>query len=207
MTRPALDRNHALELLAPHGIFLVDHPVIALGIRGGLSKTGKNTVGGFDDLLGILTGELCEGFTGNTDPSTEVLGRANLIVGVHWFKPGFHHPDTPKQYPAFVQDGPITVKRFQTEAVPVGTNDSRGECLGGGLWTGEFAIHLHDSMGENTTGSEGCITLIKHEWPPFHTLLFDELVKTAPEEVRGLGWEKLAANGLLKFPVVILEAA
>jgi hypothetical protein len=49
--------------------------------------------------------------------------------------------------------------------------------LGGGLWKGDFAIHIHDAMGVNTTGSEGCQTVIKTEWPAYHTLLLDELTK------------------------------
>lgn len=191
MTRSAVDRNQLLAAIAPHGIFLVDHPVIAFGIRGGLARNRENKIGGFDDILGVLTGELSEGFTGNTDPSTEIPGRANLVVGVSWFRPGEHHPGTPKAYPAFVQEGPITVSRWKTEEVLAGTKDTRGECLGGGCWTGDFAIHIHDAMGVNTTGSEGCQTIIKTEWPAYHTLLLYELTQ----------------RSITRFPYVLIEAA
>lgn len=175
MNRPTVQRDQVEQAIAQHGLTLEEHPVIALGFRGGLARQG-NTVGGFDDALGVLTAELCEAFTGNTDPSSEIPGRANLVLGVSWFKPGLHHPGTPKEYPAFVQDGPIVVSRWQTEDVPAGTvHPTRGRCLGNGLWEGDFAIHLHDAMGVNTTGSEGCQTVIKTEWPAYHTLLLHEL--------------------------------
>lgn len=177
MTRPVVDRATIDGYLAQYRLSLADNPVVALGLRGALDQGRPNRIGGFDDLLVVYTDKLCEAFTGNTDPSSEIAGRANLVTGISWFRPGFHHPGTPKQYPAFVQDGPITVSRWQTDDVQAGTTDERGTCLGGGLWRGDFAIHIHDAMGVNTTGSEGCQTVIKTEWPPYHTLLLDELTK------------------------------
>jgi hypothetical protein len=61
------------------------------------------------------------------------------VTGISWFKPGFHHPGTPKQYDAFVQDGPIIVKRWNTDDV-AGTKDARGECsaAGSGKATSRF---------------------------------------------------------------------
>lgn len=190
MTRPVLDRTRALEYAEAAGILLLDQPVIALGIRGALDKGAPNKIGGFDDILAVLTSDICEAFTGNTDPSTEIPGRANLVAGVSWFKPGFHHRDTPKQYPAFAQDGPLTVVRWKTEDVAEGTIDERGKCLGGGLWLGDFAIHIHNAMGVNTTGSEGCQTLIMTEWPEYHELLLGELTK----------------RNLSRFPYVLVAA-
>lgn len=189
MNRPIVQRADVLTALAPFGISLEQYPVISLGLQGALSSDATNRIGGFDDALVVLTADHCEAFTGNTDPSTEIAGRANLvlsstqlrdgtIVGPHWFKPGLHHPGTPKEYAAFVQDGAIIVRRWQTETVLAGVTDPvRGLCLGDGLWQGEFAIHQHDAMGVNTTGSEGCQTVIKTEWPAYHTLLLDELTK------------------------------
>lgn len=177
MNRPIVDRAEIEAALAAYSLSLTTYPVIALGLQGALGK-GPNTIGGFDDALVILTPTLCEAFTGNTDPSSETPGRANLVTGISWFKPGFHHPGTPKQYAAFVQDGPILVKRWQTDDVQAGTKDpGKGECQGNGIWKGEFAIHIHDAMGVNTTGSEGCQTVIKTEWPAYHTLLLSELTK------------------------------
>jgi hypothetical protein len=187
MSRPTIDRALLLNAIAPYGITLAEHPVIAVGVQGGLTHV-PNRIGGFDDLLAVVTPELCEGFTGNTDPSSEVPGRANLVVGVHWFKPGLHHRGTPKEYPAFIQAAPVTVKRWQTEAVPKGTKDTRGECLGDGLWRGEFYIHIHNAMGVNTTGSEGCQTIIKTEWDSYHTLLLHELT----------------SRSIVKFPYVLI---
>lgn len=175
MTRPMVARDVVEAFLAQYRLTLEEHPVIALGLRGALDLGRPNRIGGFDDVLVVLTPRLCEAFVGNTDPSSEIPNRANLVTGIHWFAPGFHHPGTPRQYPAFVQDGPIVVSRWQTEDVLAGTKDERGTCVGGGLWRGEFAIHIHDSMGVNTTGSEGCQTLIKTEWPAFYALLSHEL--------------------------------
>lgn len=177
MNRPIVLRADVESALAQYRLTFADTPVIVLGLRGAFHKGGPNTIGGFDDALVICTSALCEAFTGNTDPSSEIDGRANLVTGISWFKPGFHHPGTPKQYAAFVQDGPIIVSRWNTLDVLAGTKDGRGHCQGGGLWKGEFAIHIHDAMGVNTTGSEGCQTVIKTEWPAFHTLLTDELTK------------------------------
>lgn len=193
MPRPTLDREAALQYLGAYGVFLVDCPVIALGIRGGLEKGRPNAVGSFDDLMAIVTGDVCEGFTGNTDPSTEIPGRANLVTGLHRFKQGLHHPGTPQQYPAFVQDGPILVKRWLTvDTTLAGTIDpQRGEYRGAGLWKGDFAIHIHNAMGENTTGSEGCQTIIKHEWDEYHALLAGEL----------------ARHYLVSFPYLLVDAA
>lgn len=159
MTRPKLDRDVALGYLQRAGISLEKERVVTIGIRGGL-ETGinDNVIGKFDDLIAVVTPELCEGFTGNTDPSTEIPGRANLVCGIWRFKPGLHHPDTPNQYPAFVQAMPFTVKRY-----------------GQGTYTGWFDIHLHNAMGVNTTGSEGCQTIIKTEWDAFHSLLTLEI--------------------------------
>jgi hypothetical protein len=176
MNRPTVSRADIESVLAQYRLSLTEYPVIAVGLRGAFDK-GGNTIGGFDDALVVVTPNLCEAFTGNTDPSSEIPNRANLVTGISWFKPGFHHPGTPKQYAAFVQDGPIIVSRWQTDEVNPNTKDERGVCQGGGLWKGEFAIHIHDAMGVNTTGSEGCQTVIKTEWPAFHTLLLDELVK------------------------------
>lgn len=188
MPRPLLDRNRALEYIGSKGIFLVDHEVVALGLRGGIAGR-PNTIGTFDDTLVVLTGDRCEAFHGNTDPSTEIDGRANLVVGAHWFKPGEHHPGTPKAYPAFVQDGPLLVFRYGTEKVAEGVKDARGTCRGHGLWWGDFAIHIHNAMGVNTTGSEGCQTVIKTEWDEYHTLLLGELTK----------------RGLKSFPYVLVD--
>jgi hypothetical protein len=187
-SRPTVVRAEIESAIAQYRLSLSEHPVIALGLRAGLTP-GGNQVGGFDDALVVVTPELCETFTGNTDPSSETPGRANLITGISWFKPGKHHPGTPKEYDAFVQDGPITVRRWQTEDVPAGTKDARGECLGAGLWRGDFAIHIHDAMGVNTTGSEGCQTVIKTEWPSYHTLLLHELITA----------------GVTRFPYLLVE--
>lgn len=187
--RPTVVRAEIEAALALYRLSLTEYPVIVLGLRGGLASS-ENKIGGFDDALVVLTPSLCEAFTGNTDPSTEIVGRANLITGISWFKPGFHHPGTPKQYPAFVQDGPITVTRWKTEDVQAGTTDpTMGRCLGAGLWRGDFAIHVHDAMGVNTTGSEGCQTVIKTEWPGYHTLLLDELTKA----------------GMQRFPYLLID--
>lgn len=190
MNRPTVDRAEIESALAQYRLSLDEHPVITLGLQGALAAAGRNTIGGFDDVLVVCTPQLCEAFTGNTDPSSEIVGRANLITGISWFKPGFHHPGTPKQYAAFVQDGPITVRRWKTEDVLAGTKDPRwGECLGAGLWRGDFEIHQHDAMGVNTTGSEGCQTVIKTEWAAYHTLLTHQL--------------ELA--GLRRFPYLLVE--
>lgn len=177
MSRPTLARAVALELIQRVGLALdATHPVISLGIRGGLEAVaGENKVGVFDDAIAVVSADVCEAFIGNCDPSSETANRANLKAGVSYFKQGPHHPGTPKEYPAFVQAAPVIVKRWGTEDVPAGTVDARGTCLGDGFWQGWFEIHIHNAMGMNTTGSEGCQTVREDQWPEYHDVLAGEL--------------------------------
>jgi hypothetical protein len=184
--RPTLDRDVAVEYLRAYDLYLADHPVIVLGVRG---AKGKNRIGIFDDVIATVTGARCDAFTANTDPSSDIAGRAHLTAGIWMFKIGEHHPGTPKAYPAFVQGEPFVVHRFDTEDVPEGTKDVRGECLGDGLWRGLFHINIHNAMGVNTTGSEGCQTIIKDQWAAFHDPTLADL----------------KAAGITEFPYVLVE--
>jgi hypothetical protein len=103
-------------------------------------------------------------FNANCDPAKGQIGMASLQDGVWPMKRVTHHPGTPNAYPCFGQAGPVIVKRDGTEQAEKGFNHPKyGECLGDGLWRGDFAIQLH-SGGVNETLSEGCQTVYKPQW-------------------------------------------
>lgn len=198
-TRPTIERETALDFIARTGAMLGDrHPVIVLGIRGGLDRVaGENTIGGFDDMLVVVTADICEAFTGNCDPSSETADRANLKAGVSLFKMGFHHPGTPKQYAAFVQAAPVIVARWGTDATPAGTVDATlGTCLGGGYWQGWFEIHIHNAMGVNTTGSAGCQTIIADQWDDFYRTAITALRQYSASSFAYALYERTSADAL-----------
>lgn len=155
MTRPTIDPEAVAAYLERAGVDLAKERVVVLGVRGGV--VGENKIGIYDDTLVVVTEALCEAFHGNTDPSHEVEGEANLICGLWRYRPGIHHIDKPTAYPAFVQAGPVTVARWQR-----------------GRDTGRFGINIHRG-GANTTTSEGCQTILRSEWDEFHALVLEQL--------------------------------
>lgn len=159
-SRPQMGADTARKLVLAHG---VTGPAI-LAQRGYYENTmgvpGKNDRGIFDDMIAVVTPRTYRTFNGNTDPSAPDTGTrlATLQPGVWDFKPGTHHPGTPKAYPCLVQAGPVVVLRDN------GVKES-----------GEFYIHIHHA-GLYTTTSEGCQTIYLPQWPEFFQLVKGEMV-------------------------------
>jgi hypothetical protein len=114
--------------------------IYVLAVRG---NQGENRIGVFDDRAYVVYDWTLKGtWTMNTDPSSDVVGRAHLVPGVYDYRAGKHHINdpAPRGRAAFVQAGPVQVKR-----------------TGQGTETGWFGINLHDAKG-GSTSSLGCQT-------------------------------------------------
>lgn len=135
-------------------------PVILFGQRGyyarSMGPTPGNDRGIYDDALFIIWPDGFAAFNANTDPSIWRPRVATLKPGIWRYKPGshgitFNRPGYP--YPAFVQAGPVTVRR-----------DKAGDD------TGWFGINIHRGS-ERTTSSLGCQTLPPKQWDFFRDTL------------------------------------
>ena len=123
--------------------------VKCIGIRGELAPDHVPILGIYDDVLILLIGNVCTEWKGSTNPGllyinhpTNPKGCAQLIEGIHMFKPGIHDD----QFPAFVQ----------AEDFPVNRLNEKGQVIS--RETGQFGIHLHSGgPGEDVNQySAGC---------------------------------------------------
>lgn len=145
----------------------VEWPVILVGVRGyyrdTMGEKGKNDRGIYDDAFFIVSRTHFSAWNANTDPSITRPGIATLMPGVHWYRPGLHGITRPGGgYPAF---RPAT----KNEELPVmrdGIIDPRPG----------VAINIHMG-GVNTTSSEGCQTVPRGQYWPFHAALTAELAR------------------------------
>lgn len=165
-SRPEMPRVAVLELLAAAGV----ENFALLGRRGyyrdSMGVPGVNDLNVYDDAIMVVSPTAYATFNANTDPSRELPGMATLLPGVWQYKLGIHglsHPIGPRQYPALVQAGPVTVKRWP---------------FTGATETGEFEIHIHHG-GETTTSSAGCQTVHPDQWDEFFGLVKSEMAKYA----------------------------
>jgi hypothetical protein len=114
--------------------------ITVLTVRG---NEGANRIGVFDDRAYAVHDWTLKGtWRMNSDPSTNVVGRAHLVPGVYDYRAGKHHINhpAPRGRAAFVQAGRVRVKR-----------------TGQGVESGWFGINLHDAKG-GSTSSLGCQT-------------------------------------------------
>ncbi|MBV8102624.1 MAG: hypothetical protein JOZ31_26080 [Verrucomicrobia bacterium] len=123
--------------------------VKCIGIRGELAPDHVPILGIYDDVLILMIGDVCTEWKGSTNPGklyidhpTNPKGCAQLIEGVHMFKPGIHGG----QFPAFVQ----------AEDFPVNRLNEKGQTISHEV--GQFGIHLHSGgPGEDVNQySAGC---------------------------------------------------
>lgn len=138
--------------------------VVVLAIRG---NDGSNDLGVFDDRAYVVYDHTLKGtWQMNTDPSSNVTGRANLKPGIWKYRAGDH-----KGRAAFVQAEEVTVHRHNQ-----------------GDDTGAFAINLHDAKGG--TSSLGCQTWRKTpDWSNkggtgFRDVVY-RILKLTPKEAIG----------------------
>ena len=123
--------------------------VKCIGIRGELAPDHVPILGIYDDVLILMIGDVCTEWKGSTNPGKFFIdhpenpkGCAQLIEGIHIFKPGIHDG----RFPAFVQ----------AEDFPVNRLNEKGQVVL--QETGEFEIHLHSGgPGEDVDKySAGC---------------------------------------------------
>jgi hypothetical protein len=147
--------------------------VYVLAVRG---SDGKNDIGVFDDRAYVIYDHTLKGqWSMNTDPSSDVTGRAHLLPGVYTYRAGKHHINepAPKGRPAFVQADQVHIHR---------TNQ-------GDEW-GWYGINLHDALG-GTTSSLGCQTWKQYDGTEdFHNAngtgfrdVMYRILKVTPEDV------------------------
>ena len=124
--------------------------VKCIGIRGELAPHHVPILGIYDDVLILMIGNVCTEWKGATNPGwlyinhpTNPRGCAQLIEGIHMFKPGMHDDG---RFPAFVQ----------AEDFPVNRLNEKGQVIS--HETGQFGIHLHSGgPGEDVNQySAGC---------------------------------------------------
>ena len=164
MTKPKFERAKILALLAQHNIDLAKEQVVLIGMRA-----GKNKIGVFDDSFCWITPDLCEGFNGNCDPSTEQQGRANLKAGLWRYQMGMHNGTHLPPYEAFRQAAPVTVMRWDEKKGTASIPD-----------TGMFGINIHH--GGSGTSSLGCQTVPMEQWPEFKNLGYKLLQKAGKKD-------------------------
>ena len=95
--------------------------VTVLGFRGYYHvDENDNERGKYDDAVAIVGPEHWSTYNYNTDPSAHRQGIATLTAGDWRYKPGIHGLSKPKahQYAAFVQAGPVQVRRDQAATDP-----------------------------------------------------------------------------------------
>lgn len=175
--RPAHDvapvpDNHLRAVLAMPQ-FNVTEGVAVVGIKGYVKQftgavSGGNLTGVYDDAICIVTPQRCLTFLGNTDPSRLIvdektgLGRAVLEPGFKYrYQRGIHGLSFPKekQYPAWVQAGPVLFRRVQ-----------EGGALGPLLKPQYIGCNIHKG-GVTMTNSAACQTIVPEKWDAFDSTL------------------------------------
>jgi lysozyme len=178
---PAELEAHLADLLTQENRF--KYPIVVLGIRGYYKRTmgnaEKNDINMYDDALFVKTPDGIFAFNGNTDPSTMRKGSGTgANKGMATLKPGTYYAHRiglhNGKYIALVQRAAnVTVIRDGEPPYEV---------------TGMFGINIH--MGYfDSTGSEGCQTVYKTQWPEFITLVTKYCSQRWPAE-----WAKFTGN-------------
>lgn len=162
--KPALALERVDYLLKRKGYDKHRSKVILVGIRGyyldTIGEKGKNDYGHYDDFLAWVWPTGYATFNANTDPSrigwNPNAGRymARLRTGIWDFVMRKHK----NSYEAFGQgENKVAVDRVNEKNMVMDVT------------TGLFGINIHKG-GENSTSSEGCITLPADQWSEFKSL-------------------------------------
>lgn len=167
--RPGMTRQYVTERLQEHGCVAPLAILVRRGYFDSLGEPGKNDVGIYDDAAAIISHRGLWTFNANADPAHEAPGTAVLQPGKYLYCLGTHNRTkaVERQYEALVQASPVTIKRVGSDVVEIGF----------------FGINIHKGY-DTTTGSEGCITIVKDQWEEYIDRAKEEMqlenVKTIP---------------------------
>lgn len=169
--RPQRGESDLLKI-ANH-FFDGDLPIITvIGIRGYyLNSQGKpnvNDLETYDDaIFTLIRGRLVGAYNANTDPSKTHADMAMLKEGIYQFYKGMHK----NKYWAF-RAYPEGVK------LPCQRQDSHG------IWHDSLCQLINIHMGYfNTTGSAGCQTIIKTQFPEFRDKVYNAMSVNAQKTI------------------------
>jgi hypothetical protein len=166
--RPQQTKADTLALIQRHK---VSAPVVLVGVRGyylnSMGRPGVNDFGVYDDALILVSsgGETYATFNANTDPSrlgyNKAAGKQMAVLkpGLYHYKLGLHGITRGNPYQALVQAGEVTVLRGDKEEA------------------GWFGVNIHRGSN-NSTSSQGCVTLPPAQWPAFIALVKMELKRS-----------------------------
>ncbi len=141
---PKSHKNALVKVLFVRGYYLN-----SMGVKG------KNDRAIYDDAVFVVSPEGVQSFNGNSDPASyrKRIATIKEDQAIN-YKPGLHgYSRKGGAYPAFRQNKNCTVIRD-----------------GVGLDTGMFHVNLHRG-GINNTSSAGCLTIPKHQWGEFYSLV------------------------------------
>ena len=152
MTVPTLSEEEHAQLLNLKRRLGITEEAFLYGVRGffpSLGKSDANDRGIYDDAIFLVDSFCFRGWNANTDPSKHQAGIAVLRPGLWYFKKGKHGWSKNNPYDALVQATDFTIERDK-----------------GKIETGRFYINIHKG-GNYETGSAGCQTIVKDQWPSF----------------------------------------
>lgn len=164
------------ELLKQHS---VTEGVAVVGLRGYVNafpgasqQPGQNLIGKYDDVLCLVTPDGVRAFLGNTDPTSLITQRAVLQPGRYRYQRGIHGitREKGKQYPAWVQAGPVTIRRMQAGGTM--SAELSGQWIGCNIHKGSWT----------TTGSAACQTVVPEKWDEFDGVLESALRAAAQQQ-------------------------
>ena len=116
-------------------------PVKLMGFRGGLEPSGAaNSVGIYDDLIAVIIDGAVTWWKAAVDPAPALIrnpinpdGAAQLLPGVHLFKPGLHKGNP--AWPCLIQ-----AEGFHIARLAYGAD---GRLFAREIQFGDFGIHIH----------------------------------------------------------------
>jgi len=154
-SRPKASRDEILKYLVAAGVDLAKEKVAVVGIRGYYKDTmGTPFVNDrnlYDDAFFVLTETGMTAFNGNVDPSKFRKGIASLVAGLYRLVKHRHKG------------------KYDALTIVVDTVTRDGQA---GTDKGHHAINFHYGGDFTTTGSEGCQTLPKSQWPEYQHLVY-----------------------------------
>ncbi len=168
------------------------YEIVELAIRNGANKINI-----FDDELYVWNSKTktFKTFNWNADPSAYRIGKESIAIlrtGVHFYTISYHHiGENAKRYVALRPNTP-------GNAVPVWRMDANGKLY---LSTG-YAVNQH-AGGDRTTGSRGCQTAPRAQFPEFIQFVGSAFGLKIPLGVQRKS-EKRFLDGIGNIPYILI---